>query len=187
MPEWFLQLGLMAWPLLVCSVIALMVCLERAMFFAFADKNSPLPKLLAYMEEHKHQPKDVRDELVSMSLGELHGDYYSGVKSLRIIGTISPMLGLLGTVLGIISAFKVISAQTGAISPNLIADGLWEAMLTTAAGLMIALPALLAAHLFRTLGERKLQHMCTKLNRLSMSYELEKTGAPVCPEDVKRT
>jgi biopolymer transport protein ExbB len=85
------------------------------------------------------------------------------------------MLGLLGTILGIIVAFKVIAAHTGPVSPNMIADGLWEAMLTTAAGLFIALPCLLVAHIFRSLGEKQLGDFCLRLNKLSMSFEMEKS------------
>ena len=77
--------------------------------------------------------------MVNVMLSELQKPYYSGIQELRIIGAISPVLGLLGTIFGIISAFQIISLQAGPISPSMIAQGLWEAMLTTAAGLCIAL------------------------------------------------
>ena len=56
----------------------------------------------------------------------------------------------------------------------MIADGLWEAMLTTAAGLMIALPALLLAYLFHHLADRQISKLCLRLNKLSMSFEMDK-------------
>ena len=176
LPDWFHQLGLMGWPLATCSVVALALCFERTVF---SIKNRRLKeesyaKLSDYLTEHKSQPKPVRDEMVGIMLNELQRPYYNGIKGLRIIGTISPMLGLLGTILGIIAAFKVIAGQPGPVSPNMIAEGLWEAMLTTAAGLLIALPALLMAHLFRHLSERQLGDFCLRLNKLSMSFELEK-------------
>ncbi len=178
LPEWFHQLGLMGWPLALCSIAALALCFERAVFCikARANKNSQYQKLADYLTEHKEQPKHTRDEMVGIMLNELQRPYYSGIKGLRIIGTISPMLGLLGTILGIIATFKVISVQAGPVSPSMIAEGLWEAMLTTAVGLLIALPALLMAHLFRHVSERQLGDFCLQLNKLSMSFELERNA-----------
>jgi len=178
LPDWFHQLGLMGWPLAACSVVALALCFERAVFCIKIRmrKEESYATLSNYLTEHKNQPKSVRDEMVGIMLNELQRPYYSGIKGLRIIGTISPMLGLLGTILGIIAAFKVIAMQSGPVSPNMIAEGLWEAMLTTAAGLLIALPALLMVHLFRHISERQLGDFCLRLNKLSMSFELEKNA-----------
>ena len=89
----------------------------------------------------------------------------------RIVGVISPMLGLLGTVLGMILAFKAIATNAGPVNPNLVAEGLWEAMLTTAVGLAIALPSLLAAHIFTSIADRKIGIWQYHLNNLSFSYE----------------
>ena len=178
LPEWFHQLGLMAWPLAGCSIMALALCFERIVFSIKArmQKEKGYRRLSAYLTEHRGQPKSVRDEMISMMLNDLQKAYYSGIKGLRIIGTISPMVGLLGTILGIIAAFKVISVHAGPVSPSMIAAGLWEAMLTTAVGLLIALPTLLMAHLFRHLSERQLGDFCSRLNQLSMSFELEAKG-----------
>lgn len=176
MPGWFSQLGLMAWPLAVCSVVALAIGLERLVFTlkAAVKSKSSYGRLADYLRLNRNQPKAVRDELLGIMLNELHRPYYSGIKMLRMIGMISPILGLLGTILGIITAFKVIAVQTGPVSPSLIADGLWEAMLTTAVGLLIALPALVMAHFFSSFSERQLGRFCLDLNRLSLSYEMEK-------------
>lgn len=173
LPEWFHQLGLMGWPLAGCSVVALSLCLERAVFFAKSrwQKEQEYRRLSDYLAAHKEQPQPVRDSLASVMLSELQPAYFRGVKSLRVIGIISPMLGLLGTILGIISAFQSISVQTGPVAPSVIADGLWEAMLTTAVGLFIALPALLMAHLFAHLSEQQLGEFGLRLNKLSISFE----------------
>lgn len=184
MPEWFHQLGLMGWPLVLCSVLALAICFERVVF-AIKSKikhESLYTQMSEYLLEHKAQPKPIRDEMVALALNNIQRPYYSGLKLLRIIATISPMLGLLGTILGIIAAFKVIAAQSGPVSPNMIADGLWEAMLTTAAGLLIALPTLLIAHLFRHISEQQLGQFCVRLNTLSLSFELEKKSACIAEE-----
>lgn len=175
LPEWFYQLGLMGWPLAACSVIALALCLERTVFSVRSSlqKKNRYLQFSEYMTQFRDQPKSVRDHMAGIMLNECQRPYYRGIRSLRIIGTVSPMLGLLGTILGIIAAFKAISVQTGPVSPNMIAQGLWEAMLTTAAGLLIALPALLMAHLFRQISEHQLEDLCLQLNKLSMSFELQ--------------
>ncbi len=185
LPEWFAQLGLMAWPLAICSVLTLAICFERSLFIMkiWLTEKSRYQYLMAALEENKSKPKPIRDELVSIIINELRRPYFSGVAPLRIIGTISPMLGLLGTILGIISVFKVIASQTTPVSPNMIAGGLWEAMLTTAVGLIIALPALLMAHSFHHIAQRQLDNFFLQLNKLSMSYELEKNSTSLLTPD----
>ena len=174
-PESFLRLGPMAWPLLVCSVITLAFCLERGVFFIFMPWRikGEFEGLCSQLEVYKYQPKLLRDEAMSLILLQLRSRYCSGLKSLRIIGALSPMIGLLGTILGIISAFNVIALHPGPVSPSLIADGLGEAMLTTAAGLLIALPALLMAHVFQSLGDQQLESIRLRLNRLSLAFAVE--------------
>lgn len=175
LPDWFHQLGLMAWPLAACSVLTVMICFERLFFYCkvFISKNKTRDKLSNYLTEHKTLSKSSRDELATLMIQELQTSCFSGTRLLRTIGMISPILGLLGTILGIIAAFKVIAVQTGPVSPSMIADGLWEAMLTTAAGLMIALPALVMSYLFHFLAERHLNGLCLHLNRLSLSFEID--------------
>lgn len=78
------------------------------------------------------------------------------------IAAISPMVGLLGTVLGMIQAFNVIAFQTGAVKPILLAGGISKAMVTTATGLIIAIPAMIFYSVFRARAhevERRLGDM----------------------------
>ena len=190
LPDWFHQLGIMGWPLACCLILTMAICLERLVFHisALFKREKHYQTLSKQLIDHQYLAKTTRDEMVGMMLLELQSNYFSGTRLLRIIGTISPILGLLGTILGIISAFKVIAIQTGPVSPSMIADGLWEAMLTTAAGLMIALPALLLSHLFHNLAERQLNDLCLRLNKLSMSFEIDnaKPQLDIFQEDLKR-
>ncbi|CAN0035853.1 unnamed protein product, partial [Chrysoparadoxa australica] len=177
LPDWFLQLGVMRWPLAGCAIVALTLCLERSIFAIQVkmQKKRQYEFLADYVIQHQSKPKSIRDEMVALKLEALQSNYYKGLKLLRIIGTMAPMLGLLGTILGIIDAFKTIASQAGPVSPNLIADGLWEAMLTTAVGLSIALPILLLAFFFRHLSEQQLKQFCMQLNQLSISLTLQET------------
>ncbi len=79
------------------------------------------------------------------------------------IATISPMVGLLGTILGMIQAFNVIAFQTGAVKPILLAGGISKAMVTTAAGLIIAVPSMMFHSFFRG----KIQNVIAQLEDIS--------------------
>ena len=69
------------------------------------------------------------------------------IRLLELIAMISPLLGLLGTVLGMIQAFQELAMAEGAANASLLAAGIWQALLTTAAGLLVAIPAAVAASL----------------------------------------
>ncbi|MDR2301480.1 MAG: MotA/TolQ/ExbB proton channel family protein [Deltaproteobacteria bacterium] len=68
---------------------------------------------------------------------------------LRIIALISPMLGLLGTLLGLSGVFKALAVSTTLNTSTILAAGIWEAILTTIMGLTLAIPALIACYLFK--------------------------------------
>ena len=70
------------------------------------------------------------------------------LQALATIGNIAPLLGLLGTVIGMIKAFMVIQEMGGKVNAAVLAGGIWEAMTTTAAGLTVAIPALLFYNYF---------------------------------------
>jgi len=69
----------------------------------------------------------------------------SGLRPLALIASISPLIGLLGTVLGMINAFQALQNAGNRVDPSILSGGIWVALLTTAAGLIIAIPAA-AAH-----------------------------------------
>ena len=71
------------------------------------------------------------------------------LRPLLIVFLIAPLLGLLGTVWGMIEAFGEIATQSGMGKPELLASGIYQALTTTAAGLAVAIPAIVAYHLFK--------------------------------------
>ncbi|MBB95314.1 MAG: flagellar motor protein MotA [Rhodobacteraceae bacterium] len=70
------------------------------------------------------------------------------IRLLEIIAMIAPLLGLLGTVLGMIQSFQELEMAEGAANASVLAGGIWQALLTTAAGLLVAIPAAVASGLF---------------------------------------
>lgn len=68
-----------------------------------------------------------------------------GLRLLDLVGMIAPLLGLLGTVLGMIQSFRSLELAAGSANASILAGGIWQALLTTAAGLIVAIPALVGA------------------------------------------
>ncbi|MCD4783609.1 MAG: MotA/TolQ/ExbB proton channel family protein [Candidatus Eremiobacteraeota bacterium] len=104
------------------------------------------------------------------------------VSILGTIAVISPFLGLLGTILGIIKAFNNI-AQQGTTGAAVIAQGIYEALYTTAAGLIIAIPAVIFYNYFRSRIRNIITEMEVCSNRLVEMIILSRKGEPF-PEDL---
>jgi biopolymer transport protein ExbB len=79
------------------------------------------------------------------------------LRLLDLIAMVSPLLGLLGTVLGMIQSFQSLAAAEGAANASILAGGIWQALLTTAAGLVVAIPAAVAAGLLSDRADRAAQ------------------------------
>lgn len=83
----------------------------------------------------------------------------SYLRGLEVIGTLSPLLGLLGTVLGMIDAFQQLEYAGSRVDPGVLSGGIWEALLTTAAGLVVAIPTLAMLNWFERIVQRTSHEM----------------------------
>lgn len=92
-------------------------------------------------------------------------------RTLELIGLIAPLLGLLGTILGMIKAFKVLQDTGAQADPALLAGGIWEALLTTALGLAVAIPAIVAFNLIENRIDNFRQQASVILSRFLASVE----------------
>lgn len=77
-----------------------------------------------------------------------------GLRALELIATIAPLIGLLGTVLGMIEAFQALQSAGNRADPAALAGGIWQALLTTAAGMAVAIPAAMALTWFESICDR---------------------------------
>lgn len=164
--------GILVIPILMCSVLALAIFLERVIRFSrmksrgagLAEKivellkagkegearetliksNSPMGRVLAQAVEVKDQDRETLETVISHATEEEVRDLSSYIQALATMGNIAPLLGLLGTVIGMIKAFMVIQEMGGKVNASVLAGGIWEAMLTTALGLAVALPTMVA-------------------------------------------
>jgi biopolymer transport protein ExbB len=99
--------------------------------------------------EKKDKGHLVAREAMENSLRKEVGALWQNISYLADIATVSPLIGLLGTVLGMIQAFNVIAFQTAVVKPILLAGGVSKAMVTTAGGLIVAIPAMIFYAYFR--------------------------------------
>lgn len=172
MMELFSKGGPLMWPILGCSIIALAIFIERLFLLYRAHVYVRLPieqfkkewkqgagvatninpqgiiaDFLAFIKQSHHMPKDCERILYQHATQyiralEVHLNW------LAIIGNVAPLLGLLGTVTGMIKVFMGIQNMQGQVNPSALAGGIWEALITTAAGLIVAIPTIIAYHFF---------------------------------------
>ena len=93
-----------------------------------------------------------REETARRARSDL-GEARRGLRALEVIATIAPLLGLLGTVLGMIAAFQTLQQAGAQADPAALAGGIWEALLTTAAGMAVAIPAGVALSWFESVTD----------------------------------
>jgi biopolymer transport protein ExbB len=164
--------GVLVGPILLCSVIALALFLERLIrlgrvkirgnglvssvsthlkngedqqAYEVASRDpSPMGRILAQAMEVKDQDRETLEAVLVHATESETRELARYLQALATIGNITPLLGLLGTVMGMIKAFMVIQQMGGKVNAAVLAGGIWEAMLTTALGLAVALPTMVA-------------------------------------------
>ena len=99
--------------------------------------------------ERRASEETIREEVMREGVEQIE-DMRTQLRSLEVIATISPLLGLLGTVMGMINAFQQMEAAGTQVSPSILSGGVWEALLTTAVGLAIAIPVVVALNWFES-------------------------------------
>ena len=180
----FLAGGYVMWPILLASIITVAIAVERFRFYqqsatdmALLKRQLPLLVSTGKMQEAKalcHQAGGI--------LGEALADYLEGsltqsavsiranLNYLSAIVTLSPLLGLLGTVTGMISAFDVLSISDG--QPFAITGGVAEALIATAFGLFVAILALIVHVWLSQLANRLITDIETGANHFLASCKV---------------
>ncbi|WP_300671868.1 MotA/TolQ/ExbB proton channel family protein [Desulfoluna sp.] len=164
--------GVLVFPIGLCSVVGLAVFLERLVFFlrlrredkGWVDELIHLtcegriseaeatvesnPTALGRILTEALSVRDCEESTRQAAIREAYAFESRGfgarLQLLATIANITPLLGLLGTITGMIKAFMVIQQTGGKVDSAALAGGIWEAMLTTALGLAVALPVMMA-------------------------------------------
>ena len=120
-----------------------------------AGKSTCINFIKNYLKNKKLTAKadsDIREEITRLS-DERINSYSSNLNSLQVIAAIAPLLGLLGTVFGMIEAFQQMEMAGKNVDPSVLSGGIWEALLTTAVGLSVAIPIVVFESYFRNIIE----------------------------------
>jgi biopolymer transport protein ExbB len=135
--------------LLGLSIISLAVVLERAFVWRKLDGDGLVGRVVERGKEAWDLGNEGMEEAMSLEANHGLDAMENHLPILTAIAQSAPLLGLLGTVTGMIEAFRQIESRHGAVEAALLAGGIWEALLTTAFGLIVAIPTLFAQHWFQ--------------------------------------
>jgi biopolymer transport protein ExbB len=188
------QGGFIVWPILVIGVAALLLIAERVWFLrrnrfdagglfnqlrpliragdweksvalCQQDGDKPLPRVLrAGLGYHAMQREDLENGLQEAILGEIPR-LERFLSTLAVLASIAPLLGLLGTVTGMINTFQIITFH-GTSDPRLMSGGISEALVTTMLGLGVAIPIMLC----HSLLSRRVETIIAQLEEKSISF-----------------
>lgn len=127
---------------------------------------------------HDNDQATVREE-VERRAGVLLAALRSHLRGLEVIASLSPLLGLLGTVIGMIDAFRALEAAGSQVDPGVLSGGIWVALLTTAAGLSVAIPTSVALSWLERLLEGTTQRLEDQVTRVfTAGLRLDATAQP---------
>jgi biopolymer transport protein ExbB len=108
---------------------------------------------------HKDEPEPVLSEILDREAAIIREEMEKKLGVLSFIGTVAPLWGLLGTITGLMNAFSQIEARGSSVDIGFLSGGIWEAMITTATGLVTAICAATCAKWFEHLSASRLQDM----------------------------
>lgn len=116
----------------------------------------------------------LKEELERYAMARLH-DLRSFLRPLEVIATLSPLLGLLGTVLGMIVAFQQMESAGRQVDPSVLSGGIWQALLTTAVGLAVAIPVVGIHSWLERKTDRVAHYMSDAVTRVFTQYGVRDT------------
>jgi biopolymer transport protein ExbB len=169
---WFQKGGIIMYIILFCSIVALAIFIERLWQIHRARMNtekfmaeigSTLRQnrikdaidicsnargavaniLKAGILKHDRPKSEIKEAIEEAGVYEVP-ELEKNISALATIAHVTPLLGLLGTVLGMVRAFQVIQEKGAVVNPGDLAGGIWEALITTVAGLSVAIPTFVA-------------------------------------------
>lgn len=163
--------GVVLWVIILLSFVGVAIIIERLLYFkktrvdeeklfgrikATVEKKhydealficestvSPFTRLMKTGIEHRNYPKHIQKEILQEAANQEIPHLEKSLSTLGSIAHISPLLGLLGTVTGNIQAFGVLGSFGAVSDPSILAKGISEALITTAAGIIVSIPAVI--------------------------------------------
>ena len=209
----FLKGGYLMWPILLCSILGLTVIIDRYIVLRKTKINIPaftvrirglikkkdISGAISHcMEEKSPVANIIRKGLKKYRLGHERvkeaienagrqeiSKLEKGLSVLATIAGIAPLLGFLGTVTGMIQAFMRIEDLAGSANPSDLAGGIWEALITTAFGLIVGIPALAFYNYFLSAVKKIVGNMETVANDVVDVMQDSSTNADDIEEEIE--
>jgi len=206
MLHWFVKGGPVMYPLLLCSIIATAVIIERMLFWLRERQAETTPRIhklfhlteRGLFDEAVQEARGTRDPVARIILNGLSHHHFSLEGALevavsaelkrmkRYLGildtmiTVAPMLGIFGTVVGILAAFSSLEGRMP--DPRIVSAGIAAAIITTVAGLAIAIPTVVAYNYFCARVEDAAGRMASHVTNFQILYQkgrAKHAGEPV--------
>ncbi|MDA7896374.1 MotA/TolQ/ExbB proton channel family protein [Akkermansiaceae bacterium] len=179
LPELFEKGGGFMWPLLILAFITVLIVLERLIYYTLrqyrlsrsirdlqqgvTSSSNPLTQVGSVFVNATSDGEEHTLNVTEREASRVIRQHERGLRILALIAAISPLIGLLGTVWGMVIAFSKIAKLGETVTPADFADGIWTGLLTTVAGLLVAIPAMAMARIF----EARVDRLVHDLNELT--------------------
>lgn len=217
--DYLQQGGPIMWVLLGCSLAGFTLIFERAVFWVLEFRRVNRNELEDFfsaihendIDEARASARSANTDLLGdlldawndrgpsalveafdLAINRIEKRTHRYLYGLKTVVSISPLLGILGTVIGIIQSFEVLGSAGAAANPQAVGSGLAQALLTTAFGLMIAVPCLIAHNYFKAKATSYVSELddyagelafhlddTTETDQLDLESEIEDTAEPV--------
>lgn len=177
--------GPLNWIIISMYFITLFVFVERLIFYIFTScnqkkllgdlskitsesqldeiyskiKNSCTGEMILEFIQNQKKSPEILNESLDRKASIIQKKLMSRLNYLSLIAAVAPLCGLLGTVMGLMETFSVIEKSGNSAQMNSLAGGIWVAMITTATGLIVAIPCVILHKIFESLAEKKLDDM----------------------------
>jgi biopolymer transport protein ExbB len=164
---------------------------DSGRFSVAAKRSQPMRMALVFFQR-REEPGPVLSEQLDREATGIRTEMERGLDALSFIGTVGPLLGLLGTITGLMNAFSQIQKRGSSVDISFLSGGIWEAMITTATGLVTAICALSCCKWFEHLSASRLQDMSFVVSLLSEKFRRdiltgpEKAAAETAPKTPAR-
>lgn len=142
----------------------------------FRLKNSVIYKIADVYLSSIHYPPQAKQAALNRKSAELMPLQEKHLRMLSLVGQVAPLLGLLGTVTGMIKAFFVIASLGGQVDVTKLAGGISEAMITTAFGLIAAIPAYIAYEMYQKVVDTRVEKINRMVSLLDEFYHLQSSS-----------
>ena len=177
--------GPLNWIIISMYFITLFVFVERLIFYIFTScnqkkllgdlskitseaqldeihskiKNSFTGEMILEFIQNQKKSPEILNESLDRKASIIQKKLMSRLNYLSLIAAVAPLCGLLGTVMGLMETFSVIEKSGNSAQMNSLAGGIWVAMITTATGLIVAIPCVILHKIFESMAEKKMDDM----------------------------